>query len=371
MKREVAGQLLAKSMIGLSLIGASALWVLDSYVEVDMMQQATASVSDEQQTLTPVLDNSGQPVQLAQTVRGNVKLNRVKIAPGLKGKEEEVDEALKPLESPNKNVESETLQIPQINMGLQEEKKSSPAMVKEPTLEELIDEIRAAKDQAAQPSVRVPLGDQSISGAGSEEEEEEPLSLGPSRLERKHPEVDIPAPVKLPNERELACNQELNLYEAQLIARERSLVKAYEALQAEKNRVLKMQAIVEEKWDDAQESWTTASMLVNRSEEVCVGPPPSEKEEALDLGLDEVDPEVRVTQVVQIVKSMKPKAAAQVIARWDSPLAATALKRLSPRVSSKILAELPQEVAQKLTVDLVKGKEHRYEGAPATDAPTP
>ena len=31
MKREVAGQLLAKSMIGLSLIGASALWVLDSY----------------------------------------------------------------------------------------------------------------------------------------------------------------------------------------------------------------------------------------------------------------------------------------------------------------------------------------------------
>ena len=60
MKREVvAGQLLAKSMIGLSLIGASALWVLDSYVEVDMMQQATASVADESGTLSPVLDESG------------------------------------------------------------------------------------------------------------------------------------------------------------------------------------------------------------------------------------------------------------------------------------------------------------------------
>ena len=371
MKREVAGQLLAKSMIGLSLIGASALWVLDSYVEVDMMQQATASVSDDQQTLSPVLDDFGQPVQLAQTVRGNVKLNRVKISPGLKGDQEETDEELKPLEPPQKNSGTETLQIPQINMGATEEKKSVPAMVKEPTLEELIEEIRAAKDRGENPSDRIPLADETAVGTTIGDEEEEPLSLGPSRLERKHPEVDIPAPVKLPNERELACDQELSLYEAQLIARERSLVKAYEALQAEKTRVLKMQAIVEEKWDDAQESWTTASALVNRSEEVCVGPPPSEREEAMDLGLDEVDPEVRVTQVVQIVKSMKPKAAAQVIARWDSPLAATALKRLSPRVSSKILAELPQEIAQKLTVDLVKGKEHRYEGAPAADAPTP
>ena len=364
MKREVAGQLLAKSMIGLSLIGASALWVLDSYVEVDVMQQATASVADESGTLSPVLDESGQPVQLAQTVRGNVKLNRVKIGPGLKETEKPADEPLRPIEPSQKSVESETLQIPEINMGERDETKPGPTVVKEPTLEELIEDIRSAKDKMPTPTQRIPLDRAAEAEDGLDGEKENPLSLGPSRLERKHPEVDIPAPVKLPNERELACNEELNLYEAQLIARERSLVKAYEALQAEKNRVLKMQALVEEKWGNAQENWSTASLLVERSEEVCVGAPPSEKEESLDLGLDEVDPEVRVNQVVQIVKSMKPKAAAQVIARWDSPLAATALKRLSPRVSSKILAELPKEVAQKLTVDLVKGKEHRYEGAP-------
>ena len=98
MKREVAGQMLAKSMIGLSLIGASALWVLDSYVEVDVMQQATASVADESGTLSPVLDDSGQPVQLAQTVRGNVKLNRVKIGPGLKETQEPADKPLIPIE---------------------------------------------------------------------------------------------------------------------------------------------------------------------------------------------------------------------------------------------------------------------------------
>ena len=161
----------------------------------------------------------------------------------------------------------------------------------------------------------------------------------------------------------MQCNQELNIYEAQLIARECSLERAYQALQQEKKRVLQMKALVEEQWDEAQDSYDVAANLMERSEDVCTGTPPDPDgpPAPIELGLDQIDPEVRVNQVVQIVKSMKPKAAARVIQRWNSPLAATALKRLSPRVSSKILAEMPKEVAQKLTTGFVRGEEHLYE----------
>lgn len=369
MKREAPKQFLAKAIVGLSLIGGTGLWVLDEYVEMDVMQQATASVSDESSSgsLEPVMGDNGEPIQLAQTVRGRVNMNRVRINPGLKEEPEENQNPVPIRELPSASGKAKTLDMPALDMAPAKPEIESVSEDEEPSLQELIDEIRKAK--AVEQATPQPVKPSALSGEAKrvEEEKEKPLSLGPSRLERKHPTAELPPPVALPNERELECNQELALYEAQLIARERSLLKAYEALQAEKDRVLQMQALVEERWATAQDSWDTASALMERSETVCVGEPPKpDARVPLNLGLEQVDPEVRVTQVVQIVKSMKPKAAARVIERWNSPLAATALKRLSPRVSSKILAELPKEVAQKLTVDLVKGKEHQYKG---TDKP--
>ena len=367
MKREAPKQFLAKAVVGLSLIGGTGLWMLDEYVEMDVMQQATASVSEEttqnSASLQPVTDENGEPVQLAQTVRGRVNMNRVRINPGLKEDDKASEDGVEKIgELPAAPGEAKTLEMPPMDLGAQKAAENKELEDEEPSLQELIDELRKAKAAAKVEEQKVAP----LAGAKAVEEPvvEKPLSLGPSRLERKHPTTELPPPVALPNEKELECNQELAVYEAQLVARERSLLKAYEALQTEKDRVLQMQALVEERWATAQDSWDTASVLMERSETVCVGEPPKEDDRVpLNLGIEQVDPEVRVTQVVQIVKSMKPKAAARVIERWNSPLAATALKRLSPRVSSKILAELPKEVAQKLTVDLVKGKEHQYEGA--------
>ena len=182
----------------------------------------------------------------------------------------------------------------------------------------MIEEIRESRaKQKAQP---VPAQVAREPRPEDELTPEKPLSLGPSRLESKRPVVDIPDPVKLPNEREMQCNQELNIYEAQLIARERSLERAYQALQQEKKRVLQMKALVEEQWDEAQDSYDVAANLMERSEDVCTGTPPDPDgpPAPIELGLDQIDPEVRVNQVVQIVKSMKPKAAARVIQRWNS-----------------------------------------------------
>ena len=313
------------------------------------------------------MDPSGEPIQLAQTVRGKVRLKPVQVNPRLKSDETEIGEQpLIPLEP---REEPKTLDFPEFQVGesvdkkaeSQEEADSLPSNVRERTLEELIEEIRESRaKQKAQP---VPAQVAREPRPEDELTPEKPLSLGPSRLESKRPVVDIPDPVKLPNEREMQCNQELNIYEAQLIARERSLERAYQALQQEKKRVLQMKALVEEQWDEAQDSYDVAANLMERSEDVCTGTPPDPDgpPAPIELGLDQIDPEVRVNQVVQIVKSMKPKAAARVIQRWNSPLAATALKRLSPRVSSKILAEMPKEVAQKLTTGFVRGEEHLYE----------
>ena len=376
MSIKITNPLLFKSLIGLSLAGGGGLWVLDAYVDVDMMQQASA---DNVAANGQVLDENGNPVLLAQTVRGRVGLEPVQLRPGNGIAEEAEDdsEELKPLAPAAK---PSTLTLPEINL-LEEESseetrdeameaevespvRNNGANLQEKTLEELINEIRAGRVGGAEPQ---PSESDSEYGPGQRRKlnalgEGKPLSLGPSRLEAKHPDNALPAPIKLPNEKELACFQELNVYEARLIAREKALLQAYETLQAEKERILQMEALVEDKWNVAREDWNMASALVTRSEEVCNGAPPRDGAgPPLNLGLQTVDPELRVNQVVQIVKGMKPKAAAKVIAQWDSPLAATALKRLSPRISSKILAELPKDMAQALTVDLVRGKEHRYE----------
>ena len=75
--------------------------------------------------------------------------------------------------------------------------------------------------------------------------------------------VDVPDPIKLPNEREMKCNQELNIYEAQLVARERVWSGPTSTPRREK-RILQMKAIVEEQWDEAQDTYDVAANLMER-----------------------------------------------------------------------------------------------------------
>ena len=115
---------------------------------------------------------------------------------------------------------------------------------------------------------------------------------------------------------------------------------------------------VEQRFEVVKSDWELAESLAEISNLSCAGDPPDPADlGGIDLGLDKIDPEERVNQVVAIIKSMKPAAAALVIERWNHPLATTALSRLSPRIASKIIAEMPQELATRLTVDMLKGKE--------------
>jgi flagellar motility protein MotE (MotC chaperone) len=169
--------------------------------------------------------------------------------------------------------------------------------------------------------------------------------------------VEIPAPVSLPPPESERCEKAMKIYEARLRSRERAMDEARIALDAEKDRVQSVQAVVEDRWKAALDTWDVARILGDRAAENCAGsPPPPGSLRGIDLGLDKVSAEDRVAQVVQIIKAMKPKAAARVIERWKHPLATTALSRLSPRVSSKIMAALPEDVARRLTVDLIRGK---------------
>lgn len=365
MKRDATNHLVAKALIGFSLLGAGSLWMMDEYVDMDVMQVAKASVEDAENSRTihgnkvPSLDlEDKNRVDLAQTIRGKVGLEPVKIGPGLNPSREK--EELMPIEPLSPMEESKTLDIPQLDLSPSPRKDEKKAeALRDPSLQEIIEAMEKPVLRREQPSSV--QGQPRMLDDGTLGRQAKVRALGPSRLEKKLPEVEMPMPVDLPNPQEMECNRELAVYEARLMARERSLEEAYQALQQEKERVLQMQVLVEERWEKAQKSWDTASLFADRADENCQGTAPTgDRAEPLDLGLEKVDPEIRVKQVVSIVKSMKPKAAARVIENWNHPLAATALNRLSPRISSKILAEMPKELAQRLTIDMVKGKEHNY-----------
>jgi len=171
-------------------------------------------------------------------------------------------------------------------------------------------------------------------------------------------EVELPPSVRLPPAGSERCEKALGVYRARLRARQRTLAAAKSALEDEKIRVEEIQENVEERFEMAKSEWELAESLAEISNLSCAGDPPDPADlGGLDLGLDKIDPEARVNQVVAIIKSMKPAAAAAVIERWNHPLATTALSRLSPRIASKIIAQMPQELATRLTVDMLKGKE--------------
>ncbi len=356
--------LLSKVMIAMALVGGIGLLIIDEYVAVDMVQSAGASmearapqspglfpekklISAQSTTATET-----EEIQLAQSVRGKVGLEPIQIAPPIRSGEEIKDNS--PLKELEPAARPRTLDMQPIELlppdeagGFDDELGVDP-IGSEPLVDEAPEEmedldmdVEALKRSLDNPSLN---------------------ALAPRRLSNPLPEMEMPMPVTLPKPKEAECKREIAVYEARLRARERSLEEAFLALQEEKERILQMQGLVEDRWEVAQGSWESARFFVDRSLEACAGSPPDPMDvEDLELGLEEVDPEVRVAQVVRIVKSMKPKAAARVIERWNNPLAATALSRLSPRVSSKILAQMPEQIARQLTVDMIKGKEHKYQ----------
>ena len=149
-----------------------------------------------------------------------------------------------------------------------------------------------------------------------------------------------------------------NIERPDLIQREQQLAETQAMLMEEMARVQAIQEQVREKWSQVSMALAAAQTLQISAELNCEGWGTDVFGSEVFAGQDPTDPanaaqlaarEERVQQVVMIMKSMKPKPAAQILQGWDPELAVMALLRLPPRVGSKIVAELPPEVAGRLT----------------------
>ena len=149
-----------------------------------------------------------------------------------------------------------------------------------------------------------------------------------------------------------------NIQRPDLIQREQQLSETQAMLMEEMERVEEIQRSVKTRWNEVSAAISAASALQISAEQNCeewgpgaltpeksTGSESAESANAADFAAREE----RVQQVVKIMKSMKPKAAARILQGWDSELAVMALLRLPSRVGSKIVAELPPEVAGELT----------------------
>ena len=152
-----------------------------------------------------------------------------------------------------------------------------------------------------------------------------------------------------------------NISRPDLIQREQQLAETQAMLLEEMERLERIQGQVSSKYKELTSARRAASTLQISAEQNCEGWGPGILSSANFAGQEgdlTADPAEltaqaeRVQQLVSIMKSMKPKAAARILQGWDSELAVMALLKLPSRVGSKIVAELPPEVAGELTMKL-------------------
>ena len=173
-----------------------------------------------------------------------------------------------------------------------------------------------------------------------------------------------PAPVDLEGEPQLTGSEGLrrvcgkNIARPDLIQKEQQLSATQAMLLEEMERVEQIQKTVKARWREVSAAISAASALQIAAEQNCedwgpsaLNPEDIAGQEATESAIptELMKREERVQQVVKIMKSMKPKAAARILQGWESELAVMALLRLPSRVGSKIVAELPPEIAGKLT----------------------
>jgi len=173
-----------------------------------------------------------------------------------------------------------------------------------------------------------------------------------------------PPPVDLEGGPQLTGSETLrrmcgkNIERPDLIQKEQQLSATQAMLLEEMERVEQIQKNVKARWKEVSAAMSAASALQISAEQNCEAWGPSALNPEDIAGQETTESaiptelmkrEERVQQVVKIMKSMKPKAAARILQGWDSELAVMALLRLPSRVGSKIVAELPPEIAGKLT----------------------
>lgn len=147
-----------------------------------------------------------------------------------------------------------------------------------------------------------------------------------------------------------------------LETRERELGTLREGLLAEMKTLEGMQDTLDARWMEADSAFQAAQAMLVHAEAgcLCTPAPAAAVAEVLPEGAPalptpEEEREKRVVQVVAIIKTMPPEAAAKVIQSWDDGMASMALSRLPARIASKVVASLPPEHAARLTANMIRG----------------
>ena len=134
--------------------------------------------------------------------------------------------------------------------------------------------------------------------------------------------------------------------EGALAARFGALEAARQSLIRQENTLAEREARVQKLWEEAKRLQVQAG----GSEQNGLVPSPLRTP-----ALSEEERTARMNHLVDILKKMKPKAAAAMIAVWDDAFAVDVLQRLPARTASPILAKMPAELGGRLTARLGSG----------------
>ena len=79
------------------------------------------------------------------------------------------------------------------------------------------------------------------------------------------------------------------------------------------------------------------------------------------------DAPARIKSIVVMYESMGPKEAARVFDRLDSRTLVEIVNQMNPRKVSEILAKMQPEAAERLTLEMARGKAAASQALPPTD----
>jgi len=139
-------------------------------------------------------------------------------------------------------------------------------------------------------------------------------------------------------------------WEAELARREEALARAQEALNAQMKALRALEEEVATRWREADALVKAAGQRWEADAARLVTP----DGQVMALPVTGTVAEAQLEQVVGIVRRMRAKESAPIVAGWDDALAVDVLGRLPPRIASGVLAALPAQQAARLTTKMAR-----------------
>ncbi len=133
-----------------------------------------------------------------------------------------------------------------------------------------------------------------------------------------------------------------------MIAREEALERASASLLRQSEELAIREKKVSALFEEAQ-------VMRQRCESACGVPVVSFGDVFRVVPLTAAEREERMQHVLQIIKKMKPRAAAERVSEWDEGMAVAIFQRLSPRVVSPIMEHLDPVISSQILAHLATG----------------